>query len=300
MKSKYALALDLGGTKIEAAIIDSQGQVIINKRILTQAQQGQKQILNNIFQVIDQVVLGFDYQFEGLGIAIPGFPDKNGVLVWSGPNIKPVESLNIKEIFESKYKLPVRLDNDANCFALAEAVFGAGKDYDTVCGIIWGTGIGLGTVIKGKVHSGSIGGAGEFGHLYMPVVNDSKLEYEYLERLASGKHIIRLYQEKGGQLAEPDPAKIYQAISADPIAKEVIDQALNYFGLGISYLVNILNPDIIVLGGGVSNLPEEVYKILQDTVEKFALEPLTKELKISRYQISDSAGLIGAASLVLN
>lgn len=297
----YAAAIDLGGTKIEGAIVDEKGEIHSRKRIATQAEKGKKQVLKNIFSVINFLKENFKQEIKGVGIATPGFVDKTGKIIFGGAALKCLAGVNLKKELKKKFDLPVFIENDANCFALAEAVYGSGKTHKVVLGIIWGTGIGLGIVIDRKVYSGAFGAAGEFGHICLEprMTKGPKCgcgQHACLENLASGKNISRIYRQKGGKIKNADPQQIYE--SKEVIAQKVISDALHYLGLGLCHLVNILNPDVIVLGGGVSKFPSPVYKKLEKEIKKYALPILTKKLKIVRHEISDAAGVLGAAALV--
>lgn len=295
----YAIAIDIGGTKIEGALVDNNGKIISTKRIATQAEDGKKKILKNIEFLINTIKK--NKNIEGIGMSMPGFIDSSGKVLFGGGTLSCLIGVNLKKEIRKITNLPVFLENDANCFALAEAIYGAGKKHRVVLGVIWGTGIGGGIVINKKVFSGANGAAGEFGHnivdLYLK--NGKKCgcgQYGCLENLASGKSIVDVYYSTGGVIKNANPRKIY--FSSEKVAKETMNKAIFYLGIGISNLVNTLNPDIIVFGGGVSKLPNPVYKKIEKEIKKATLSVLTKNLKIARHKISDSAGIVGAAALV--
>ena len=267
--SNHVIAIDFGGTKIEGSIVDKKGKIGATKRVSTEAKKGKDQILKNIIAVINHLKSNFNKNIKGVGISLPGFIDKKGRLVFGGGTLTCLVGVNLKRELERRTKLPVFLENDANCFALAEAVYGAGKNHGIVLGVIWGTGIGGGIIINKHVYSGSFGGAGEFGHMVIDptIIRGPKCgcgQYACLEMLSSGKNIARLYKKKGGKIKTTHVKAIYE--SKERASKEVIDDAIHYLGVGLANIVNVLNPDIIVLGGGVSKLPDVVYKKLEREV----------------------------------
>jgi len=297
----YAIALDVGGTKIEGALIDKHGRIKDKVRAKTQVNRGKKQVLKNIVEVIKHLKKVSKAKIKGVGLCMPGFFDASGKVVFAGGTLKALVGVNIKNEIRKKVRLPVFLENDANCFALAEAVYGAGISNKVVIGVIWGTGIGSGIIIDKKVFSGSSGGAGEFGHILIdPSIKKGKKDTCGLrgcvEMLASGKNMARRYVLLEGKHKKIKMSEIFDSQNAN--AKKVSKDAIHYLGIGLATMVNILNPDIIILGGGVSNAPNKVYVQLRKEVKKYALPQLTKNLKIVRHKISDSAGTLGAAALV--
>ena len=299
---RYAIAIDFGGTNIRGAIIDEKGKIHLSRVVSTEANKGKNKVLSNIVEVISLLKEEFKQGITGIGISMPGFIDDSGTVVFGGGTLKFLKGVKLKRLIEKKADLPVLIDNDANCFALAEAVFGAGKKHRIVLGVIWGTGVGGGIVVDKKIYHGSFGGAGEFGHMVMePDAKGPRCgcgQSGCLEMMSSGKNISRRYAESDGRIKDANPRQIFD--SKEAIAKNVISSAIHYLGVGLANLVNVLNPDIIVLGGGVSNLPSRAYRMLRAEVKRYALPSHTRRLKIVRHGISDDAGLYGAAALVFS
>lgn len=297
--SMHVIGIDMGGTKIFGSVVDKKGKCVLKHRRSTEAKKGRRQVIANLVEVILHLKRESKKPVKAVGISLPGFVDDAGKLVFAGGTLTSLKGVNLKRELERKVKLPVMIENDANCFALAEAVYGAGKSGKVVVGVIWGTGIGGGIVVDKKIYSGAFGGAGEFGHMAVEPSGKGKKcvygNYVCLERLASGKNIERMYREKGGKLKGAHPGEIYE--SKERVAKEVINSAVHYLGVGIGTLVNVLNPDVVVLGGGVSNMPQKVYAQLKKEVQKYSLPILSKNVRIVRHKISDAAGAIGAAAL---
>jgi glucokinase len=299
----FAIAIDLGGTKMQGCLIDENGRIRLSRRIPTGVGGGKKAIIKNIVGMVDFLKKSKENRIAGVGVSLPGIVNDQGVVVFGGGSLSCLEGENLKKQIEKRTGFQVFLENDAKCFALAEATYGAGKGCGVVVGIIWGTGIGGALVVGRKVFRGSIGGAGEIGHI---IVNSNLKsgpecgcgQRGCLEMMASGKNIARRYIGYGGKIRNPDVPLVFH--SNEKAAKKAISEAINYMGLGLSIVVNMYNPKIIIIGGGVSKLPDSVYSKLRKEVKKYALPTLTRGLEIVRHKISDDAGVIGAAAMVFN
>ncbi len=250
---------------------------------------------------MDIIFRAFMPRITGVGISMPGFTDKKGKVIFGGGTLTALVGINLKKELEERVKFPVFIENDANCFALAEAVHGAGKRHNIVLGVIWGTGIGGGLVIERRIYSGAFKDGLEFGHMVIdPMINSGARcgcgQYGCLEMLASGKNISRRYYEFGGKIKNAGAREVY--LSREPAAKKAIADAVHYLGIGLADLVDAFNPEIIVMGGSVSRFPNSVYGRLKKEVRKYALPMLTKNLRIVRYKISADEGILGAAEVV--
>jgi len=195
-----------------------------------------------------------------------------------------------------KYGCRVRLANDADCIALGEAKLGAGKGYENVVGIIWGTGVGAGLVIHGNIYKGSTGSSGEFGHnIVDPSGPRDRLGWRgTVEAYAGGPNLVSNYKAAGGKMKDANPAKIF--LSKERTAKKVFKQALEKLAIGLAGLMHVLNPGVIVIGGGLSNLP--VYRELNKLTKKYTMDGLRPHVRVVRNKLGDSAGVYGAAALV--
>ena len=208
-----------------------------------------------------------------------------------------MKGINLASYIKKETGLKTFADNDSKLFALAENYFGAGKNYNRVAGIIWGTGIGSGFIDKKNKTAKQI----EIGHLV--VEPDMKSEPKdacgarsCVENLASGKNIVRRYYAKGGKIKNAGVYEIYR--SKEKIAKEVLEDAYKYLGMAIAILVSVTKPGLVVIGGGVSNLPEPAHTKLKSYIYKYISKSLTRDLKIAKSRIGDFAGALGAAMLV--
>lgn len=294
----YSIGIDVGGTKIQGSVVDDKGRIVLSERVLTQADKGKRQVIKNIVEVVTHLRINAHKRIIGVGISMPGFLHTNGRVAFGGGTLSCLTGVNLKKELSKHIKIPIHVENDARCFALAEALFGLGKRNKVVLGVIWGTGIGSGIVINKKIYDGEIGGSGEFGH--MLIDPERKTGHVCgcgrrgcLEMIASGKSITQRYYDATKKVKTA--TAIYAA--GDKLGKQIMDESITAMGQALAAMVNILNPGIIIIGGGVSNLPDSAYKRIEAEIKRCALPILTEGLKIKRYSLSDAAGVIGAAQL---
>ncbi len=290
----YALGIDMGGTKISGALVNSRGSVIRKSRADTQSDKPLKVILKNLCSVIDELM---DSDVDGIGIGLPGSVFEKGPL-GRNANIPQLDGFDLRAFLKRRYRLPVVLENDANCFALAEAMFGTGKGDDVVVGIIWGTGLGGGIVIGRKVFRGAHGLASEPGHAFLDGRGKVRCgcgKVGDLESFTSGPKIVEYYHVFGGK-KELTTKQVFS--SREKAAKRAVDQAVDYLAKGVGMIVATLDPDVVVVGGGVSNNGKvsELNKLAQ----KYAPRAMRGRFKVVKHTLGDDSGMIGAAALVLS
>lgn len=291
------IALDIGGSKIVAALVDPSYKLLHITRANTPHAKGKRGMVELIEKIITHLLEKAEKKVSAIGISLPGFVDERGKILFAGNILSFLVGTPLQEILEEKFSLPVRIDNDALCFTLAESLFGAGKSYHTVLGIIWGSGLGSGLVIK------PVNGCApllmdslmELGHI--PIYNAQARRLSTLEHLTGGHFILKRYQQRGGELRHINISELNQ--SRHPIARQIMAETIDYFAQGLATAVNILHPEVVVLGGGVSQVPDSIYSRIERKLKHYALQTHTKHLKLKRYAISNDAGLLGAAALVL-
>jgi predicted NBD/HSP70 family sugar kinase len=283
----YVIGVDIGGSKIKGVLANYYGKPIKSYARPTEAHKSRKQILSNILKVIDCLKVA---HVQAIGISSPGFALPNGKMACL-PNIRKLEGFRLKDEIEKKTKVRVVLDNDANCFALAEQRRGAAKGYKNAIGVIIGTGVGTGIIINGEVYRGAIGGAGEAGHTKLVVHHD----IHDVEDLISGPAIVKRYNHLSGKKAKSPKIMMDRR---DKAAKQAYDEFVFFSGMFFSNLIDIFNPGIIVVGGGVSNLP--FYKDAEKIVAKLAQPELMKACKIRKNLLGDDSGALGAVELALD
>jgi glucokinase len=291
------IGVDLGGTKILTALADSKGHIISTSKIDTLANLGQKQVINNILRSINAVCKQAKVplsRVSRVGIGAPG-PILGRAIIVSPPNLPGWLNVNIKSLLQKTLKKQIYIENDANAAALGELLFGAGKGFRNLVYMTISTGIGGGIIIKGKVYTGALGTAGEIGHMVMepkgPKCGCGNLGC--LEALASGPAIARMAGTKNALEAE------IAARKGNKKAQKAINTAAKYIGIGIANINNILNPDIFVIGGGVSNMGSLLLDPVKAWARQYSMEASRKSLIIVPAKLKNNAGVMGAIAICM-
>jgi len=313
---EYVVGVDLGGTKILTAIADLEGNILARVRKDTEAHKGKDAVIQKIKDTIYEVAekIGSDLsQIKGIGLGVPGPVNiKEGVIKHT-PNLD-LDNVNIVEELED-LGISIFLENDANAAALGEKWFGAGKEAENMVYVTISTGIGGGIIINKEIFHGAGDAAGEIGH--MTILPDSEIKcgcgnYGCWEAIASGTALSRMGRElvDAGEetiikdlvsdTAEIDGAVIAKAFEdGDKAAKEILDKLASYIGLGMANLINIFNPDTIVVGGGVSyswNLLEDK---VSSEIKKRAMASLVDDVEIIVAKLGSDVGVLGAVATAL-
>ncbi len=302
MKDKsYIWGVDLGGTKVEAIVIDrTDSQILIRKRIDTEAQKGYQHILGQIKRLIEQIILETGQKPTKIGFSTPGTLDP-GTQLLKNSNTVCMNEQSMKHDLERLLGVPVLLANDANCFALAEATMGAAKDlnFEVLFGVIMGTGVGGGLVVHNKVIAGKHGIGGEWGHNVLdPNGPDCYCGKNGCnETIFAGPALEKYYKKLSGQDKNMKNIYISHLNGDDKFASATIDFLLESFAKAISAIINVCDPEIIVLGGGVSNI-DLLYTEGVKRIEKYIFNNKKVETLFLKPALGDSAGVFGAAELV--
>ncbi len=289
----HRIGIDLGGTKIEIAVLDDQGLAVFQKRVPTYQEQGYRAILNRIEALYRETLAVIGHQPHTLGVGTPGAASaKTGLM--KNSNTQCLNGRPLPEDLATQLGHPLWIENDANCFTLAEALRGAGAGKETVFGVIMGTGCGGGIAIGGRIHSGIQRIAGEWGHMTIDPAGPACYcgKRGCVETYISGGGLERIYAERFGS-KQPVEAIVAGFRNGEPGPSEVFREFLEHFGAALSNVIGILDPDLVVLGGGLSNI-EELYTMGREEVRKrlFSDELLTP---IVPNRLGDSAGVFGAA-----
>lgn len=289
----FRIGLDLGGTKIEGIVLDDQGKELFRKRVETQQKFGYRHILNRIHELYDELAKTIQQHPHTFGIGTPGaISPRTGLL--KNSNTVCLNGQPLKADLESLLGRKIEIQNDANCFAMAEALYGAGQGKGLVFGVIMGTGCGGGIVHKGEVIVGRQAIAGEWGHT--SISPDGPLCYcgkrGCVETYISGGGAEARYAEKFGvKKSFREMEKDFYA--GDAKAVEFMQTFFRNFGRALANVIDILDPDVVVLGGGVSNF-DALYTEGVAEVAKFVFSD-SLETPIVKHALGDSAGVIGAA-----
>ena len=285
---KYIIGVDLGGTNIRVGLVFCN-KVIKKVEVKTEPDKGKTIVIKNLVKAISRVMIK---NVAGSGIGSPGPLDYRKGFIIRTKNI-PLERVNLKKILEKKFNVPVFVDNDANCFALGEAVYGSGKKHNCVIGLTIGTGVGGGIVINKKVLHGRLN-AGELGH--MTIKFDGRKARSCnngdLEEYVSTRGIMRT--AKG--LKAKTPLDVYNlALKGNKKAINVFEKMGFYLGIAVANFVNIFDPDVVIIGGGISNAWKFFSKSMKKTVKQRAY--VNKNPIIIQSRLKDAA-VLGAALLV--
>jgi len=294
------MGLDLGGTKIEAALVDPSKveRALCRMRLPTEAGLGYEHILNRIVELCREVEKQSGQPLpDVIGIGTPGTLDPTRQVI-KGSNTQCLNGKPLRSDLEERLERKLIMANDANCFALAESRFGAARGHKVVFGMILGTGVGGGIVVGDEVLFGRHGIAGEWGQLILdpqgpPSAHGTRGS---IESYICGPQLEKFYQSKSGNEL-PLPEIVTRArIGFDAAAEATLEHLLEYFSKAIACLVDVLDPDAFVIGGGVGNIDELYSPELRERIDRTIFTPKF-EAEILRPSLGDSAGVFGAALL---
>ncbi|MFZ9660946.1 MAG: ROK family protein [Chitinophagaceae bacterium] len=298
--TKPIWGMDLGGTKVEAVILPSLNdpKPIIRNRIDTESHKGYDHIVDQIVRLVEQISKDSGLTPSAIGIGTPGVLDPI-LHTMKNCNSTALNGNPLKADLEKRLGIRIELANDANCFALAETHWGVVKekapDAQMVFGIIMGTGVGGGIVMNGKVWNGKHGIAGEWGHNFLDESGGPCYcgKEGCVERILSGTGLQNFYQSISGH-----EKKLKDIVndSHDPYALKTLERLYHFFGKATSVITNILDPDVIVVGGGVGNIPG-IYTEGVESLKKFIFNNRL-DVPVLKPSLGDSAGVFGAAALV--
>ena len=318
MKKNIAIGVDLGGTNIVSAIVNYQGKIVNRLKVPTLAERGKeatiKRIIETIHENIIQSTIALD-NIIGIGIGAPGpLNVKKGIINFA-PNLPGWEGVPLKKILEDEFNMKVVLENDANAAAWGERCFGAGQGVNNLVCFTLGTGIGGGIIIEGNIYHGSNYGAAELGH--MTVNKDGPRcncgNYGCLEAYSSAtgiKNRIKSRIQKGvkSHFLTFDNDHLIESMSlksifetarmGDDLTQSVVEEAIAYLGIAIANIANMLNPEMIILIGGITNEGDNLLNPLKKEVAGRTLNSNYKFLKIVIGKLGDLAGALGAAALL--
>ena len=294
--------IDLGGTKAEGVVLGPGGlkEVLFRDRVPTGAENGYDHILGQVEKLVKMMEQNMGYLPKRLGIGTPGTHDpKSGTM--KGCNSECMNGQPMKEDLGRRLGLGIAIANDANCFALAETRMGVVQQKfpsaSVVFGVIMGTGVGGGLVVDGKVINGLQGIAGEWGHNFLD--NSGGPCYcgkvGCVEKVLAGPALEKFYESIAGR---QKPMKEIYALykSGDEHATQTMRRLCHFFGLAISTIINIIDPDVIVIGGGVGNI-DEIYSKGVESARRFVFNENVLDTPIVKPLLGDSAGVFGAAYL---
>lgn len=316
-KNRYWVGVDIGGTKILAALLNERFRLIGESKDRVDPNKGEKYFFKSVISALEVVLEERKVEkkkLAGIGIGCPGMIDSDRGMVKLSPNIAFLKNYPLAEKISKYFKTPVILENDVNAGLYGEYQFGSAQGYKNVAGIFLGTGVGGAFIFNGKLYSGASGGAGEIGHIYLNLPDSSQdpASVPTLEgmigRLAiSTEAAFLILKQKAPALfkmVEYDVKQIkskslLKAIEAgDHAIHQLIESKARILGVAMANVVNLLNPELIVLGGGVMEaLGRLILPVARDAMHHYALLPLVKRVKVVEAKLKDYSIVMGAAKL---
>ncbi|MHB1684073.1 MAG: ROK family protein [Bacilli bacterium] len=308
---RTAVGIDLGGTFIKGAVVDEAGTIIAKDEVETLAERGPDDILQRIEELVRTLLKRTGIEVAdcaGVGIGIPGFIDTETGVAVEVINIG-WKDVRVREPLTQSLGLPVYMENDANAAALGEAFAGAGKGSDSAFCITLGTGVGGGVILDGKVLRGASHMAGEIGHIVMfPGGAPCNCGHRgCLETVSSATGVVRLARERimRGEMTELQSenltaAEVFAAaVRGDALAQAVVAEAAEVLGRGLAIGANIINPEVIVVGGGMARAGETLFQPLREAFARYALGRVADAVRIVPALLGNDAGVVGASKLAL-
>lgn len=312
---KYSIGIDLGGTKILAGIVNTEtGEVIAHskKRTKVQAKKGSDTLIKRVIKTIESAITEANIsinEIEKIGIGVPGQVDREKGILISAPNLYTYD-LNFKKILSDHFGIKVFVSNDVDVATIGEHKFGAGVGYNSAVCVFVGTGVGAGIIQDGKIWTGATGTAGEIGHIIVSsggrpcACGGSGCLEAYASRTAIEKKILA--QLKKGHTSSIEVSEdgvirsnsIKEAVANnDELVISALNEAAEYLSCGLASVVNFLNPEVIILGGGLIEAVDYFYELTIKKTKAKALPVPAQKMNIIKTKLGDFSGIIGAAML---
>lgn len=313
--SKYVFGVDIGGTTVKIGLFDEEGNLLDKWEIPTRRENEGKAILPDVAESL----LGkmkekgiSEPELLGIGVDVPGTVDEKGTLVGGAVNIRGWENINIPQAIRAYINVPVKAANDANAAAFGEMWKGGGRGYKNMVAVTLGTGVGGGIIVNGSILTGATGSGGEIGHIH---IEDNETEEcgcrnkGCLEQYASATGIVRLAKRRLAKDEEPSVLRdgeeplsaksVFDAVKAgDKVAVEIAEQFGEYLGKGLAAVAGVVNPEIFVIGGGVSKAGEILLSFVEPPFHKYVYAQCSGA-KFALAELGNDAGIYGAAGMVL-
>lgn len=315
------IGVDVGGTKVAAGMVDSGGRILHQVRKPMVADRGAEAGLGSVIETIKALSdsePGRSTSFRSIGICSPGPLDPKTGVVINPPNVPCWRNFPLADEVAKIYDVPVRVDNDANAAALAEARWGAGREYRNIFYATIGTGIGTGIVFDRRIYHGRTGAAGEGGHISIdyrgPQCGCGKLGC--IEAFAAGPAIARRARARIRESSEPK-SKIFALsgcdieavtsemvgkayVQGDALAKEILAETVEFLALWLGNIIDLLDPEAMILGGGVATMLNPFMESLKDALPRYCVNPRCREVPLLRAHYGADSGIAGGAALCWN
>jgi glucokinase len=318
MADKLLLGIDIGGTKVAAGLVNHAGEIVYKTRNPMNPRGTAEEGLAAVKIAIDAALAAAKGAIDAIGIISPGPLDPKTGIILNPPNLPCWRNYHLVQRLAEAYKMPIYLDNDANAAGLAEALWGAGRGYKEVFYATLGTGVGTGIIFNGRVFHGRTGAAAEGGHLtidYRGARNCNCGKPGCVEPMLSGTGIARRAREKAraaGSIAQPliglaggNVDNITAEVvgkawrEGDPLATEILEETADILAVWLGNIIDLLEPEVIVVGGGVSELMEGWFDHVRKQVPQWSVNQRANEIPIIIAKYRADAGVAGAAALSL-
>jgi glucokinase len=312
--NRPVVAVDIGGTKYITAVVDGSGKMLARRYRYTLSHEGPKKVITRMAATIGETIKAAGMsrgELGGIGLAVAGLIDMRRQVVTEAPNLPRWRNVPLCDLLAAEFKMPVFMLNDANAAVLGEHRLGAGKGLDNVVFLTISTGIGGGIVIGGELYNGTDGCAGELGHMIIQETGPACPcgRHGCLESLASGTAIARMARDRlreweksvltdlvSGAIDEVTAEHVSMgARHGDPLCLDVVTAAAHYLGIGLGNIVNIFNPQMIILGGGVSAMGEMFLNPTRKAMKVHAFKLPARTVKVVRARLGVNSGLLGVA-----
>ena len=313
------LGIDLGGTKVLALVGTSDGRSLGDAVVPTPADQGPQRVVEAMVEAVAQAAsaarVGLS-ALHGAGVAAAGAIDQDRGLIIHSPHLIGWDHVPLAEMLRQRLDLPTVLGNDANMAALAEHRFGAGRGFSHLLYITVSTGIGGGIIIGGQLYQGGLGLAGEVGHISVlaegpygrshtagaleALASGTALAWEATRRLQEGEPSLLQSLVQEGSAGTVTAQRVFEALrEGDELARQVVDGGIRYLGAGLTSLVNVLNPQVLIIGGGLSKEWEEYIQPAVALMREQAFAGMGRDLPVVPPLLGDNAGALGAVALAM-
>lgn len=318
MVKKYNIGVDIGGTNVKIALVDQKGAIVYSNSVPTRAEMGYEYTVKNIKETIYTSMKESDITIDsigGIGFGLPGQINSEAGVVRLLPNIPGWVNVPLGQIIEDEFKVKCKIDNDVRVATLGEFTYGAGQGCKNLVCITVGTGVGSGIIVNGQLVRGASMSAGEIGHMILqahegPICGCGNTGC--LEAFASGPSIVQLAKEylSGGKSAkfeelangrEITPFMVYEAaMQGDAVAKRIFAIVGEWLGIALTSVVNLLNPEKIIIGGGVSQAGNFLIDPIRQTIKERAIKVSADAVEVVTAKLGERAGVIGASLLIDN
>lgn len=312
-----AIGLDLGGTTVTAGIANRRGETLWRQEVDSRSQRLAEEVfsqISNLLQGALREASSRDLELRGIGAGIPGCWEEPSGIITFLPSFRDMVGFPMRERTETLCHLPVRFENDVNAALLGEHRFGACKGVDNVVCLYIGTGIGGGAIVGGQLMRGANGAAGEMGHItllpdgplcqcgnrgcLMALASGSNIARRAREALAEGKKSsLSAVLGEGGEITAK--AVTEHALAGDPVSLEIMRDAGRWIGIGAASLINIFNPSVLLLGGGLLKAGDLLLEPMLQEVRKRSITFFARQVRMVQFELGNEAGWLGAASLWL-